>query len=304
MGVEEKRYSIAKKVAASITRYAMSNGGKSMLEGFEDFLQFGVYAWLTEKKSWKEVKFERTAKEFAELEQIFIEYSNGMKELLENNGWSDLIGYIYEDFARGGQQKAFNQFFTPEHVCTLMAKAIYEKFDLDTCNKLLRGTYTALDPTAGSGRLLLAYHAHIIKTYSCIGVPYMIAEDLSRTATFMTTLNFLMHGCVGEVINHDTLTEPDTMRFGFFVNRHMYEKEHKLFGLPHVEIITDCTDTKFYKVGKAQHEQRQASEEEHAEAIPTDRTQNKEDNTVAAETTETEPLPKPAKAERVQLELF
>lgn len=315
----KQRYVMARKLAEKITRYSMNNGGKQILEGFEDFLQFSIYAWLSERKSWKEVHFERTQKELIELKEILTEYSNDMHILLQDNSWCDLIGYMYESFAAdGGQRKAFNQFFTPEHVCTLMAESVCGKFNLETCNKLLKGSYTTLDPTSGSGRLLLAHHSYIIKTYNGIGVPYLLAEDLSRTATLMTTLNFLVHGCVGEVINHDTLTEPDTMRFGFFVNRHMYEKEHELFRLPHVEIITDYSETKFYKVLKSQREEYKNKQIENISSSKLQKILEAKENAEILQeaieikdemqedniSTSQEVLQPKKKIERIQLELF
>ena len=66
------------------------------------------------------------------------------------------------------------------------------------------------DPTCGSGRLLLAYHAHNPGNY-------LVGEDISRTCCMMTVCNMLMHGCVGEVIHHDSLV-PDSFLDGWYVN--------------------------------------------------------------------------------------
>ena len=58
------------------------------------------------------------------------------------------------------------------------------------------------DPTCGSGRLLLAYHVRNLGNY-------LVAEDISRTCCLMTVCNMLIHGCVGEVIQHDSLLPED-----------------------------------------------------------------------------------------------
>lgn len=47
------------------------------------------------------------------------------------------------------------------------------------------------DPTCGSGRLLLAYHARNPGNY-------LIGEDINRTCCLMTVCNMLIHGCVGK----------------------------------------------------------------------------------------------------------
>ena len=67
------------------------------------------------------------------------------------------------------------------------------------------------DPTCGSGRLLLAYHAHNPGNY-------LVGEDISRTCCMMTVCNMLVHGCVGEVICHDSL-QPKAFTDGWKVNQ-------------------------------------------------------------------------------------
>ena len=66
------------------------------------------------------------------------------------------------------------------------------------------------DPTCGSGRLHLANHARNLGNY-------LVAEDISRTCCLMTVCNMLIHGCVGEVIQHDSLL-PEDFKDGWFVN--------------------------------------------------------------------------------------
>jgi len=65
------------------------------------------------------------------------------------------------------------------------------------------------DPTCGSGRLL-AYHARNPGNY-------LIGEDINRTCCLMTVCNMLIHGCVGEVICHDSLN-PGNFVDGWKVN--------------------------------------------------------------------------------------
>ena len=38
----------------------------------------------------------------------------------------------------------------------------------------------------------------------------------------MSAINLAMHGCFGEAICHDTLCEPDKVRFGYIVNETMW----------------------------------------------------------------------------------
>lgn len=61
---------------------------------------------------------------------------------------------------------------------------------------------------------------------------YLCAEDIDRTCCLMTVCNFLIHGCVGEVIWHDSLS-PDTFYDGWKVNETL-----AITGLPTVRRIT------------------------------------------------------------------
>lgn len=80
------------------------------------------------------------------------------------------------------------------------------------------------DPACGSGRNLLAWHVKHLSSYLC-------AEDIDRTCCLMTVCNFLIHGCVGEVIWHDSLN-PDTYYDGWKVNERL-----TIAGLPTIRRI-------------------------------------------------------------------
>ena len=127
--------------------------------------------------------------------------------------FNDLLRFIIHGFSPGAppisnwkykrQQNASNgQFFTPSHICELMVMCAAGK--KETGQRMG-------DPTCGSGRLLLAYHAHNPGNY-------LVGEDISRTCCMMTVCNMLVHGCVGEVICHDSL-QPKAFTDGWKVNQ-------------------------------------------------------------------------------------
>ena len=55
----------------------------------------------------------------------------------------------------------------------------------------------------------------------CSESPYFIGEDLDLTCCKMTAINMCAHGIPGEVICHNTLSEPDTVKNGFIINEHL-----------------------------------------------------------------------------------
>ena len=99
-------------------------------------------------------------------------------------------------------QQSQGQFFTPVHICDLMV--------LCTQTEEKKTGQRMGDPTCGSGRLLLAYHVRHLGNY-------LVAEDVNRTCCLMTVCNMLVHGCIGEVIHHDSLF-PENFMDGWMVN--------------------------------------------------------------------------------------
>ena len=125
--------------------------------------------------------------------EMTAEWTRIMQKQIGRSGWFDAFGELH---------KANGQFFTPSHICELMVMCAAGK--KETGQRMG-------DPTCGSGRLLLAYHAHNPGNY-------LVGEDISRTCCMMTVCNMLVHGCVGEVICHDSL-QPKAFTDGWKVNQ-------------------------------------------------------------------------------------
>ena len=117
-------------------------------------------------------------------------------------GIYDALGDLFMALSSRKGQQAQGQFFTPVHICDLMVMCT-ETDEKKTGQRIN-------DPTCGSGRLLLAYHVRHLGNY-------LVAEDVNRTCCLMTICNMLIHGCVGEVIHHDSLC-PENFMDGWMVN--------------------------------------------------------------------------------------
>lgn len=125
------------------------------------------------------------------------------KQVVGTGDWYDLPGIFYESMSQGGSKASLGQFFTPQALCDVMTKIVHSE---DMTGK---GAIVS-DPTCGSGRTLLSFHAHFPGNI-------MIAEDLDGVCAKMTAVNFLLHGVRGEVIHHDSLN-PESWYSGFLVN--------------------------------------------------------------------------------------
>ena len=125
-----------------------------------------------------------------------------MQRELQSGEWFDASGGLVMAISSKSGRQVSGQFFTPPHSCGLMVLCT------DTREKTTGKRIN--DPTCGSGRLLLAYHVRHPGNY-------LVAEDISRTCCLMTVCNMLVHGCIGEVIHHDSLC-PENFMDGWMVN--------------------------------------------------------------------------------------
>jgi type I restriction enzyme M protein len=117
--------------------------------------------------------------------------------------WCDALGDVYMELSSVYKSQAMGQYFTPSNVCDMMALITGCQ---GTCNRIL-------DPTCGSGRMLLAHHAKFPGNF-------YFGEDLDFLCTKMALLNFCVNGVQGEVVHHNALTEPDSFRHAYRITLH------------------------------------------------------------------------------------
>ncbi len=104
-----------------------------------------------------------------------------------NAPYSDLLGQYFTEYITRGQN---GQFFTPEHICELMAQISNIE---DQKHKRI------LDPACGSGRTLL-------KSAKLYPDNFFYGADISATCAKMSVLNFFLNGLRGEIAWMNTLS--------------------------------------------------------------------------------------------------
>lgn len=160
-------------------------------------------------------------------------YFDVQKEQSVKLGWYDAFGDLYMALHTKGGGKG--QYFTPMDVANTVAKINLGEVEY---NEGL-GTHTPMgkrivvaDPAAGSGRLALAGYSILLSVmqqqwgwdYSRTKSqrPYVCVEDLDYNCVKMCAINLAMHGCYGEAVCHDTLTEPGIVRLGYIIGEADY----------------------------------------------------------------------------------
>ena len=175
--------------------------GYDPLNVFNDFLTYIIHGFSPGAPPLQSWKYKRQHN--LVFMEMVIQWTQIMQSRLqEDTDWYDPFGDLYMALASRGTQQVQGQFFTPVHICDLMVMCC-ETGEKKTGQRMN-------DPTCGSGRLLLAYHVRNLGSY-------LVGEDINRTCCLMTVCNMLVHGCVGEVIWHDSL-DPKNFMGGWKVN--------------------------------------------------------------------------------------
>ena len=198
----------------------------SYIVGFFDPNGEALDGWGYDKQS--NVKFH----------EMMVTYFAEMDERLKHLEWCDLWGDLYMSLITKGDSKG--QFFTPANICDMMAKVSIDEDVINGCG--IQTTFgkriSVNDPASGSGRNLLSAAVEITKLTN--RKPYLIAEDIESICCKMAAVNIAMHGWYGEVVCHNTLEEPDKMRFGYIINETMYPFP------TNVPSIRKCTNPKSF----------------------------------------------------------
>ncbi len=127
-------------------------------------------------------------------------------EALEEDAEQDFLGDLFMRLELGNE--AHGQFFTPYHVCDLMAKM---NFDNAATEIEQRGYISVNDPCCGAGALLVAFANECRRQEINFQTSVLfVAQDIDITAALMCYIQLSLLGCAGYVIIGNTLTTPPT----------------------------------------------------------------------------------------------
>lgn len=231
---------IAKKISE------ISQGtGKDVMVTFRDFLDYCIECLTPPRPLPASIDGNNPFFEaFAELQ---LEYVKG----IEMDGWHDPLGDLFMEFTKGIASYR-GQFFTPKGICKLMAETTLESepYGEKTYCGAFGNRWVCSDPTCGSGRNLLAIAAKFADKPRK-DLPYFIGEDLDDTCCKMTAINMCVHGLPGEVICHNTLSEPDTCKYGYVIN----EATYPIYtGIPSIRRFEDQRRFILFRTGNSKNE--------------------------------------------------
>lgn len=215
-----------------------SKNGKNSMQIMSDFLDYFIHGFNPSDGPMTDWKYgEQSNKLFYDCcIEIVQEYEAGIKK----HGWCDPLGDLFMSIMGKKDTSRNGVFFTPEGICELMTSITLEgAADAKELPKQNCGAFgnriVVNDCSVGSGRNLLSAASKFIGKPRA-ELPYFVGEDIDGMCCKMTAVNLMCHGLPGEVICHNTLTEPNTCKFGFIVNEGLFPISG---GLPTIRRFTD-----------------------------------------------------------------
>lgn len=159
----------------------------------------------------REALYLKTIKKYNKQEQnLFPELGAQTVLALEKNPEQDFLGGIYMSLNLGNRDSS--QFFTPYHVCELMAEMTMD----DVVKKVEQDGYISInDPCCGAGATLIAGIHAARKRLEKANINYqnhvlVVAQDIDVTVALMCYIQLSLLGVAGIVKIGNSLTEPMT----------------------------------------------------------------------------------------------
>lgn len=159
----------------------------------------------------RETLYLKTIKKYNKQEQnMFPELAAQTVLALEKNPEQDFLGSIFMSLNLGNKDSS--QFFTPYHVCELMAEITMD----DTVQKVEKDGYISInDPCCGAGATLIAGIHAARKRLEKANLNYqnhvlVVAQDIDMTVALMCYIQLSLLGVAGIVKVGNSLTEPMT----------------------------------------------------------------------------------------------
>lgn len=188
-----------KKIIEKIQKMA---GEYSVYAIFDDWISmFGIAtAQAVDYKDDREKLYMQIAgKHTRERLEKFCELNGMLIDAFEKE-MSDILGYIYMNLELGSSRTG--QFFTPYHLCQVMARMAYK-------NAGDKELYTCNEPSCGGGGNIIAFAEELKKQ----GIDYQtrmkaVCQDIDVRAVYMTYVQCSYYGIPAIVFQSDTLRDP------------------------------------------------------------------------------------------------
>jgi Type I restriction-modification system methyltransferase subunit len=197
-----------KEIGKILDRYAYKNGhdGSSIWNEWLEWM-CNAFEWQTINEKGFECSLLAAKNDNEDYYLAMVSYFEFAYEKILADGGCDALGNIYENCYKSSYKaSSTGQFFTPEHVCDMMALIVKSK----DCNEDKIITHS--DCCCGSGRLMISEWKFCDKYAKNL----FAAGDIDDTSVHMSAMNFMVNGMVGYVEKRNALTQE--WYYGYVVN--------------------------------------------------------------------------------------
>lgn len=160
----------------------------------------------------------------------------------QTNGFVDILGSLFHELELHNKYKG--QFFTPQHICTMMGKMSLGETDIAIQEQ---GFITVLEPTCGSGAMVLGF-AQAMKDcgYNHSQQMLVSAIDIDLKCVYMCYLQLSLYGIPAVVIHGNSLTTEEWSHwytpvyiFGGWGwrSRRITERQERPLNEPKIEVV-------------------------------------------------------------------
>lgn len=179
-----------------------------LFQVFDDFLTMSIAACTQNpvtKLSHYEDEYVETIVRYKdsdlrhEFPKAFAALINEMEERVDSDQGNDVLGEFFEQHISNGRN---GQFFTPYHICKVMALLTHADREYDSDADRDR-PLRILDPSCGSGRMLLAGSTVYGRGHEYYGI------DVDRTCVKMAALNLFLNGIWHSEVMCANALQPD-----------------------------------------------------------------------------------------------
>lgn len=174
---------------------------------FSDFVQLAGYAIsnLVDRTHYdeREAAYLNIARRYNAQEMTIFANMLGQlqMEIVQADKYQDILGHIYEELELYNESNG--QFFTPEHICTMMAKMITGNLK----EQLSKKDYLTLgEPCSGSGRMIFAFANEMHQQGFKPGKELFVqAVDIDIICAMMTYIQLSLYDIPAIVAHGNTL---------------------------------------------------------------------------------------------------
>ena len=160
------------------------------------------------EKTYLDIVSKYTHEEIEKFAVLFAMLHNNIVEKTDRGDWGDFLGELFMNMGLGNNLGG--QFFTPYHVCKMMARVVIDR-DGEMMQTALKekGYFSVSDCACGAGATLIA--AAEVMSERGINYPYQVifaGQDVDSTTALMCYIQLSLLGCAGYVVIGNTLSEP------------------------------------------------------------------------------------------------